>query len=252
MPISAPSEVSLLDVPIAIPSDVLDWRDLPPLPQPEDIRTESCFGLSLVCGQIFCCNAIVLPSVLLSDAVPPDAVLACISCMAIISAWALACLLGLMWGDPGTVERSAETCLPIPRLVIETLKSGRSLDYLRNIRPAGSPASSLTMCLESFERAAGNAAGVIESFDYCVRCCVWRPAGCHHCATCQRCVRQFDHHCNHLGRCIAGSGLSGSYKWFVGLVAAMWMGLFACCGWLLWLAWVSFDWIRYMDTISVN
>ena len=49
------------------------------------------------------------------------------------AACAIICLLGLMWGDPGTVKRSPQTCYPMPELVSERLRNGRPLDGVGNV-----------------------------------------------------------------------------------------------------------------------
>ena len=84
---------------------------------------------------------------------------------------AIICLLGLMWGDPGVVKRSPQNCFPLPAMVADRLRNGRPLDGVGNVHEDGRV--------------------------FCIRCLVWRPddTETHHCATCQRCVRDFDHHC---------------------------------------------------------
>lgn len=37
---------------------------------------------------------------------------------------------------------------------------------------------------------------------FCIRCGGGRPAGAHHCSTCDRCVLGFDHHCVYFNNCI--------------------------------------------------
>ncbi|CAE7790451.1 Hip14 [Symbiodinium sp. CCMP2456] len=126
---------------------------------------------------------------------------------------ALVCLLGLMWGDGGVVQRSRRTCFPVPPAVLAALQAGSSLDHFQNIIEGDS--------------------------SYCVRCCVWRrtsegkpTSSCrrvflrdngseynfHHCSVCQRCVSNFDHHCGVFGRCIAGVGLTGNMGFFIGII----------------------------------
>lgn len=83
--------------------------------------------------------------------------------------------------DPGIIRRTDETCQPVPSPVAECLEADQPLDGLKNFVDAQSAKS------------------------YCVRCCVWRPIGSHHCSICQRCVCEFDHHCAVFGRCIGGS-----------------------------------------------
>lgn len=117
------------------------------------------------------------------------------------AAVAIFCLLGLMWGDPGTIKRSPETCFPQPELVAERLRNGQSLDGVGNVQADGRT--------------------------FCIRCLVWRPdvGDTHHCNTCQRCVADFDHHCGVFGRCIAGEGVGGNMGYFKTLIA---MGLIGC------------------------
>lgn len=127
------------------------------------------------------------------------------------AALALACLIGLYIKDPGTVKRSPSTCSPMPETVIQRLSEGKDVDDLANIWEG--------------EKS------------YCMRCLVWRDPqsdpvldeGCaaathdrcsrlhcgtgsraHHCSVCERCVLNFDHHCQIFGICIAGQGCSGN------------------------------------------
>eukprot|EP00438_Fugacium_kawagutii_P027644 Skav231547 [mRNA] locus=scaffold84:783049:783666:- [translate_table: standard] len=112
-----------------------------------------------------------------------------------------------MLADPGVIQRTPETCFPIPAQVMEMLLRG--------------------------ERAEENVTDGTRSF--CVRCFVWRtekasihstgllnqllkiarPTRAHHCSICQRCVLNFDHHCSVFGRCIT----SGNLCFFYGLIA---------------------------------
>ena len=94
---------------------------------------------------------------------------------------ALLGLIAIQMMDPGTIRRCEKTCLPLPPVVAERLEARQPLDGLRNLVDAGRNAS------------------------YCVRCCVWRPLGSHHCSICQRCVGEHDHHCTIFGRCVGGS-----------------------------------------------
>ena len=113
---------------------------------------------------------------------------------------AMICLLGLLFGDSGEIQRSPEICFPLPPEVAQRLASGETLDGLANITDE-------------------------ERGIYCVRCFVWRPRyGAHHCRLCQRCTVDFDHHCGVFGRCIAGKGLSGNMKYFVGIIMAAVLG----------------------------
>ena len=128
------------------------------------------------------------------------------TCRSLIFAEALLAsgfLFGLLFGDPGVVKRSCETCLPVPEQILG------SQVPLENI--------------------------VNGQQSFCVRCFVWRdldkamvsdlsgrlysfaklPRQAHHCRTCQRCVMFFDHHCSVFGRCIG----SGNFAYFCGIIS---------------------------------
>ena len=147
------------------------WADvlaLPPLPRPDfcAMRSEACCGNSLVLFLIFLFVAPMQAHASGKDAASISMV-ARMWIMAIYAeaAIAITCLIGLMWGDPGTVKRSPETCFPQPEIISERLRTGQSLSGVGNVHEDGRV--------------------------FCCRCLVWRPddSDVHHCATCQRCVK---------------------------------------------------------------
>ena len=164
-----------------------DVASLPPLPTPvySEMRAEAACGCTLVLGivgvLVGSTHASLAPNMELNETTRQIGLFLIYgeACVAIV------CLLGLMWGDPGTVKRTKETCFPLPEAIAERLHNGQSLEGMSNI----------------FE----------GDRIYCVRCLVWRPdepppgcvdcnegdmsEGTHHCATCNRCVTDFDHHC---------------------------------------------------------
>lgn len=118
------------------------------------------------------------------------------------------CLAGMMFGDPGIVYRSEDTCYPIPPAILTKLKAG-----------TGMVAKGQSMAQANVQADDGMSS-------YCVRCFVWRPRGSHHCSVCGRCVRDFDHHCNFYGRCVAGPPhCGGNWLWFNGMIL---LGFVAC------------------------
>ena len=179
-------------------SEMLDdsWsriRSLPALPARHiwTMRREAVVGCSLVCLLVSLLVGLTQGVALAPDTAAPRPLfwtaLALIYAEAAIAGL---CLLGLMFGNPGEVKRSPQSCFPIPELVADRLSQGEPLDGLAN------PSS--------------------NGRSYCVRCLVWRPdeLHAHHCSTCNRCVRHFDHHCGVFGRCIAGDGFGGNMGYF--------------------------------------
>jgi len=101
--------------------------------------------------------------------------------------------LYIVFGGAGVIQRSPDTCYPIPREVLDQLRGRGDTQLLHNnIKSDGQPA--------------------LPDGTYCVRCLVWRPTSgiVHHCSVCQRCVTGFDHHCGVFGRCI----VEGNMKCF--------------------------------------
>ena len=210
-------------------SDDVAWQKLPPLPARKAHRhQEALCGTLVVLGIIAGCVSCTRKGteLMVGGAAPPSparafAARAFMSAVLAEAAVALACLAGLLFDDAGEVRRSAATCVPVPPAVADRVRAG-----------AGAHAITANI--------ADDALGT-----YCVRCLVWRPPNStpHHCSTCQvgerslspqnvpspercptrqRCVTAFDHHCGVFGRCIAGEGLRGNWKYFVTIIS---MGL---------------------------
>lgn len=182
-------------------------QDLPPMKTPDlaTMRSQACTGTVVVLLLIA-----MLAGLPHASKVPPYAGWAVrdvgFTLLYIEAGLAIACLLGLMWGDPGTLKRSQQTCFPLPTLVSERLRAGISLEGLDNIHENG--------------------------LVFCVRCCIWRRDtfrdATHHCSICNRCVRDFDHHCGVFGRCIAGKGMRGNMGFFKGILFCAMAGVFTC------------------------
>merc|ERR1712086_52797 len=158
---------------------------LPPMPEPntEEMSSQACGGIccvtTLILGELAFAHFVV---VILGK---PGLVVTIIflSIMWLDAIFAVICLLYILNGDPGEVSQSPEACDSLPVKVQARLEGGLPLtDIKENIK----------------EIIDG------EEKTFCVRCCVWRPKGSHHCRTCNRCVVKFDHHCGVFGRCIAG------------------------------------------------
>ena len=153
---------------------------LPPMPaaeHPEQLL-QMLGGSVMVCGTTAFLLALTYVITLGRLGLSPKIDLACRIAMNSCAAVALSCLALLIFGDPGTVKRSVQTCLPLPLSVREHLltKPGESLEGLSN---------------SQYEDSDDEEATATRKHSFCVRCCVWRPRHAHHCRTCQRCVVHF-------------------------------------------------------------
>ena len=194
--------------------------NLPPLPVVGLTKTsEAACGFTAISGIVVC--AVLFQSVVLAPVTQSvDYFLFGLTCAE--GAVAIGCLLGVLFGDPGVVQRTPENCFPLPEQVREALaKGGPSVEALSK--------------MSNIDGADGRT--------FCVRCLVWRPATrgvgvdeegnalclptmagdakAHHCSTCGRCVALHDHHCSVLGRCIAGSCTSGNLMYFYALLGCI-------------------------------
>ena len=145
---------------------------------------------------------------------------------------ALICLAGLGFADPGVVQRSPETCFPLPAEVVPWLKAVVS-NPKRNEEEEeeGYPSPPEDHYLDHPDLNVSDL--------FCVRCLVWRKSEddvkYYHCSVCQRCVGYYDHHCSVFGRCIAGTGtFKGNYKYFVAIIAAGILGYITTLVALVW------------------
>ena len=60
---------------------------------------------------------------------------------------------------------------------------------------------------------------------FCAKCNIWRPARCHHCSVCDRCVLQFDHHCGWLNNCVGYNNYRHFLLTLIFLTAGCWYGI---------------------------
>ena len=133
-------------------------------------------------------------------------------------------LVRLQWFAKGAIERSPETCFPLPEAAAGRTTSEWAASFAV-VDPWEEARSRLEARLKpkaSADEEAAEKAGETEAAKdrtnihdadgrvYCTRCFVWRPLGAkaHHCRKCGYCVADgFDHHCGFLGRCIAASNM---------------------------------------------
>lgn len=190
------------------PTAGLHWTALPPMPQPRSaqMRSEACCGCTTVLSIIVVCvggTHLFVSGVGAEATEFPHVFHYLIGAEATV---ALLCLLGLMFGDPGTLKRSESRCTPIPA------------GEIRACLLQGKPVPLDVGNFRDDDRGT-----------FCVRCLLWREhsdANVHHCSICQRCVVDFDHHCGVFGRCIAGQGLRGNMGYFKVVIAMGCLGTF--------------------------
>jgi hypothetical protein len=191
--------------------------DLPPLPSPNlsQQRSESCTGVCVVLTLISLLVGVpywlaLARGPLFTTMDGSDVGMCLLFAEASV---AILCLLGLLFGDPGTLKRSPQACLPPPAAVAERLRRKQALAGLENAYENGQV--------------------------FCMRCCIWRPESAsfrdttHHCSICQRCVVDFDHHCGVFGRCIAGRGWRGNMGYFKCILLCAFAGFMTCVGTVL-------------------
>ena len=129
-------------------------KDLPPLPEPKRWEQcgESCIGTVVVLLLIGLFVGLTQGVAVGADPLGAEwLALVLIYLEAVI---ALFCLCGLLCGDPGVVQRTPDTCYPIPPEVLARLRFGQSLGGIGNVQADGQT--------------------------YCTRCLVWRPADSSH------------------------------------------------------------------------
>ena len=121
------------------------WADvyaLPPLPDQDlcAMRGEACCGNFLVCFLIFLFVAPMQAFAMQTTTPLTPLMKLWIGAIWAEAATAITCLIGLMWGDPGTIKRSPATSFPMPELVAERLRNGRTLDGVGNVHEVGANA----------------------------------------------------------------------------------------------------------------
>ena len=222
---------------------------LPPLPTPNNelMNTQMSRGCSMVVFIILSIIAITQGITLTvgggKDNLPRSVWWIIFSLIYTQAILAFICLGGLIYSDPGIIQRSHETCFPFPDEVRLALTK-------KMVPPTTTELSSTSQQQEQEDNNELPPQYIRSSNGdiFCTRCFVWRtrqrrqdegnsgddndndhsssspcscccsPSRAYHCSICQRCVEDFDHHCSVFGRCIAGRGLKGNMKYFVSLL----------------------------------
>lgn len=206
----SPRDVEAAVEDVLTADEAIPLRELPPLPKRAcGYWTEPILGLCVTLGLCF-----IFVRLVYIGAERPGPNSGGMLRLATVLIWAevalaLSSVGYLLVGEAGVIHRSVRTCYPMPPEVEERLRmpgghASRDLARMQNLL---GPAHSAT------------------HGSYCVRCLVWRPPGQskkvqpHHCKTCQRCVKDFDHHCGVFGRCIVKGNMS-CFSLLIGLVPA--------------------------------
>ena len=143
---------------------------------------------------------------------------------------ALICLAGLAIADPGVIQRTPETCFPLPDQVQPWVNSFSEQKADNDVS---------TLLVEPPQELYISHPEEDNQDTFCVKCLIWRKSKrgvrYFHCAVCQRCVKYYDHHCSVFGRCIAGTGtLRGNYKFFVTIIFMFMLAYFTTIVALVW------------------
>ena len=115
-------------------------RSLPALPGRHiwTMRRESVVGCTLVFLLISLLVSLTQGVALAPGAAAPRPLIyAALALIYTEAAVALLCLLGLLFGNPGEVKRSPQSCFPMPESVADRLSQGESLDGLANVSSDG-------------------------------------------------------------------------------------------------------------------
>ena len=195
-----------------------DLTILPPLPTPnyQLMGRQSAGGICLVMTIIISILGITHGITLTVGNLPTYLWWTVMILIDTLSLMALLCLLGIVFDDPGVIQRSSENCFPLPSMVNRALSNPEEHEPIppHNISIDGD--IFCTRCYvwrhRKVQQRSANSSAPSSSSTH-PPCC--KPSRAYHCNICQRCVKDFDHHCSVFGRCIAGRGWNGNMKYFV-------------------------------------
>lgn len=167
----------------------------PPLPKPQvgKLRRETCVGVLSILTLTCVLSAPVLYCIKETTRIPEWTRIFFTSLIGFEVLGIFSSVLGLLLVKPDVLEHSRATHFqpPVdePSSTVTTWIS------------TGNTSSNITGSSADHRKNVTKGNHV-----YCVRCRLWRPenAVVHHCRKCQRCVVDFDHHCDVLGRCVGG------------------------------------------------